>query len=170
MAVSRAGTPAEQTASAAISGETFSRASGVLTINQAAGNGNAQANVTVIGKSAAPVVHQSTTAAGVVNGRAEIGAFAFSGVTGIVQLNQSAGNGNTQQNVVIVTDSTLAAALAPHQSVAPSDSSGSSADAVTVDKTAFGNAKGIVQVSQIAGSSNRTANTFVLQIQGAAGH
>lgn len=102
-------------------------------------------------------------------GRTSIDDFAFSGASGILQVNQSAGAGNAQANVVRVSDSALSAAL-PQQNVPPGTSSSAGSNAISVSKTAFSNAKGIVQINQVAGSTNRTANTFVLQLPVNAGH
>jgi hypothetical protein len=154
---------------AVMNGNILTNVAGVLAVNQTAGNGNVQSNVAAIGKAGAPLVQQSTAAAASQTGRSSIGDFAFSGATGILQVNQSAGSGNAQANVVYVTDSTLSAAI-PQQNAPPGTAASNGANAISVSKTAFANAKGLVQVSQIAGTSNRTANTFVLQLPSVAGH
>jgi len=157
--------PAEN---AAINGNAVTNVTGVIAVNQTAGNGNVQSNVAVIGKSV-PVVKQSAALVQGETGRSSIGSFAFSGANGILQVNQSAGSGNAQANVVYVTDSVLSATV-PQQSVPPGAPASNGANAISVAKTAFSHAKGLVQVNQIAGTSNRTANTFVLQLPGLAGH
>lgn len=153
----------------AITGNVLANAAGVVRVNQTAGNGNVQANVAVIGNGGAPTVHQSTAMTQAETGRTSIDDFAFSGVNGILQINQSAGTGNAQANVVYVSDNALSAAL-PQQSVPTGAGAPSGANAVSIAKTAFANAKGLVQISQTAGTSNRTANTFVLQLPSVAGH
>lgn len=155
-----AATPAEV---AAIGGNTLTNVTGVAAVNQTAGNGNVQSNVAVIGKGAAPLVQQSATTAQGEIGHTSIGGFAFSGTIGILQVNQSAGAGNAQANVVYVTDSVLSAAI-PQQSVPSGAPVSNGANAINVSRTAFAHAQGLVQVSQVAGASNRTANTFVLQL------
>lgn len=154
---------------AIINGNTLTNATGVVAVNQTAGNGNVQSNVAVIGKAGAPLVQQSATALRGAAGTSSIADFAFAGATGILQVNQSAGSGNAQANVVYVTDSALSAAL-PNQSAPSGTPSSNGVNAVSVAKTAFANAKGLVQVSQVAGTSNRTANAFVLQLPSVAGH
>lgn len=157
------------TESAAISGIAVTNAGGVIAVNQTAGNGNMQANVAVIGDAPSPIRQRSATTVPTETGSTFINGFAFSGATGIVQLNQSAGAGNAQANVVYVGDSALSATI-PQQSVPAGAPSSNGANAISVSKTAFTHAQGIVQVNQTAGSSNCTANTFVLQLPSVAAH
>lgn len=162
-AAARADSATEQ---ATISGSAFRTGTGVIGVNQTSGNGNAQANVTAIGGAkTSSAVHQSVQAPSSESGSAAIDGFAFSGSAGIVQVNQSAGSGNAQANVVVVraSDSALADTL-PVQS-APALPASRQTNAVSISKTAFTGTKGIVQISQIAGSGNRTSSTFVLQYQ-----
>ncbi len=158
--------PAETTT---ITGNVLTNVTGVFAVNQTAGNGNVQSNVAVIGKGGAPSVHQSAVLAPSETGHVSIGDFAFSSVSGILQVNQSAGTGNAQANVVYVSDNALSAAV-PQQSTPTGAPASNGANLITVAKTAFVGARGIVQVSQVAGTSNCTANTFALQLPGVAGH
>jgi hypothetical protein len=160
--------PSPDLQSTTISGAVLSGATGAVSVNQTSGNGNAQANVVLLASHASPTIRQSAGAAMEQSGAARIEGFAFSGSTGILQINQSAGAANVQANVVLLGDGALSAALPQQTATAPSGKS--AANVVSVAKTAFTGARGIVQVSQAAGTANRTSNTFLLQVQGVAGH
>lgn len=108
-------------ASARIDGNAFSDSQGLLSINQAAGGGNAQTNLFVIGHGA--LVHADQRVAGLddaalaaVAGEQPIEATetsprlreaviaddAFRGSQGVVQVNQAAGIGNSSINAIVL--------------------------------------------------------------------
>jgi hypothetical protein len=99
-------------ASARIGGYAFANAAGLLSINQASGVANAQANRATLGVgSGAEVVTDSVLAAATSNAgpagggttqtrrqAVSIADTAFDGARGLVQVNQSAGSGNATAN------------------------------------------------------------------------
>ena len=157
---------------AVIAGQSFGGVAGAIRLNQAAGNGNAQANVTVISNGAGVKVRliQQTGATGTVNGRASI--LGFAGAVGAIQVNQSAGNGNAQGNLILLElgsgtseldDGTLRSMVSVQQTGGYAGPHGT--NVAGASPGAFSKASGIVQVDQVAGTGNSTANSFHLQIQ-----
>ncbi|MBI4753947.1 MAG: hypothetical protein HY778_00670 [Betaproteobacteria bacterium] len=99
------------TATATIADEAFARAAGLLSINQTSGAGNAQANHVAIGMGTDPETLAESQLSAVVSGstpagpgagtrvrEASVADTAFSGTRGLVQINQSAGSGNSTAN------------------------------------------------------------------------
>jgi hypothetical protein len=161
-----------------ITGNAFQGASGSIKVNETAGNGNAQANITVLSATPATVTLRQTVSTGISDtGNANITGNAFAGTVGAIQLNQSAGSGNAQGNVIVVqlgggasqlSDDALSQSVAsdpPHQGNDPPGG-----DTVTASGCAFHGSSGVVQINQVAGSSNRTMNSFQLQLQTGPGH
>ena len=152
---------------------------GNLMFNQAAGDGQQQANARAIasGRNAAAQtnVKQSTdlTANPLdINASASIGGSSFAGGQGVVGINQGAGSGNQQINALRIAsgapqgldDSALA-----QQSVTPANLSGaaepqSGGRVVSVDDAAFSNSRGVVQLNQSAGVGNRSINSLGIRI------
>lgn len=112
-------TPGDRTrsAQAGIDGGAFQGVQGVLSINQVAGSGNAQANLFVVDQGAMPAwVVDDTALAQAVGAppaegagtpptaarEARIDAGAFSGSTGVIQVNQGAGVGNAATNAIVL--------------------------------------------------------------------
>lgn len=98
---------------AVIDGSAFSHSSGAISVNQAAGMGNAQANAIAISvgipvKSVSDAALAQSATLPMLKGprgsrgipETSIGASAFNGARGIVQVNQSAGIGNATANAV----------------------------------------------------------------------
>jgi len=174
--------PAPSPNTATIAGNAFETVPGSLSINQAAGDANTQANVAsfVEGKGKIPDrLTQNVESPSNGGGAAFVHNNAFSDISGLVQLNQSAGSGNAQGNVAIVrtgvpaaalTDSALASAM-PSQIVTTSSSPGPNRvpNTVGTDASTF-HGKGVVQVNQTAGTGNATANGFLLQLQQGVPH
>ncbi|MDQ2697006.1 MAG: hypothetical protein M3Z21_16840 [Pseudomonadota bacterium] len=160
------------------------RVHGAISINLAAGDGNAQVNLTGIalnpeGVAAARVgIEQSTdlflvTPVDVAIARIDAGAFADA--AGLISLNQSSGAGNAQANAVAiamgvegeaVADIVLAETRVGVAAQPPQDEEEARppAHSATMDEAAFANAAGIIQVNQSAGTANATGNSFGLQI------
>lgn len=157
---------------------------GVVMINQAAGDGQQQANARAlaIGSSAGSQVTAAThvlqsneTLPGnpaTIDASASIGGSSFANSQGVVGINQGAGSGNQQINALHIAsglaqgldDSALA-----QQSVRPTNFSGatepqSGARMVSVDDSAFGNSRGVVQLNQSAGVGNRSINSLGIRI------
>ncbi|PMS19511.1 hypothetical protein C0Z18_14270 [Trinickia dabaoshanensis] len=162
---------------ATISSGAFTGSAGVMSVNEAAGLNNAQSNQAAI--VAAPVgaadigVAQSTAAnARVPSANAGIEAGAFSNVSGVVMVNQTAGAANLQRNSVVigagatgvesVSDSVLSAA-SPKQGRVDATAMAQGERAVHIGNDVLKNASGIAQINQTAGAGNTTANSFVLR-------
>ncbi|WP_298182713.1 adhesin [uncultured Pseudomonas sp.] len=157
---------------------------GVLMLNQASGDGQQQVNARAIAIGSGASAQASATItvqqgadnhpvnpAG-VKARASIDGSSFSNSRGVVGINQGAGSGNQQINAMRIVsglpqgldDSALA-----QQSVRPSSISGaaepqSGERIVSVDDSAFGNSRGVVQLNQSAGIGNRSINSLGIRI------
>ncbi|TWE06981.1 hypothetical protein FB481_10462 [Pseudomonas sp. AG1028] len=152
---------------------------GNLSVNQAAGDLQQQANVRVIsvggtGVSASTVrqsIDQLPAGSAAHNTQASIDGNAFSGGNGVVGVTQAAGVGNQQVNVLSVTllaapqsldDSVLA------QSVTRADESFSATPVgerrAQMSNEAFSGSRGVVQLNQSSGIGNRTANHLSIRV------
>ncbi|GAB3628220.1 hypothetical protein PTE30175_01952 [Pandoraea terrae] len=163
---------------AVINGDAARNASGRIAVNEAAGSSSAQSNQAVIATSSAVFgvigSRQSASIAGdVATASSTIGGAAFSGVTGLTQVNQSSGSGNLQHNaaaivvgavsgVEVVSDTALSGAISKGGPTGQGSTSVQIREA-SISPDAFRNASGIVQVNQSAGIGNVTANVFVLR-------
>jgi hypothetical protein len=147
-------------------------ARGSIQVNQTAGNGNLQANVNVIGATPSTVVlKQSPVVTAAEAGNAIFAGRAFANAFGTIQVNQSAGAGNAQGNVINVqsgsatiqlTDSAMAATTSsPRHADSDLPNTGST---VSASQGSFAGTGGIVQVNQTAGTANHTVNSFQLQL------
>jgi hypothetical protein len=153
-------------------------ANGAITVNEAAGLNNIQANqlTLTIGNTAAandnPSVQNASASARVTSARTTISGNAFSNTSGAVLVNQSAGAGNIQRNSVqlntaavgveTVSDSVLSAAVPKGGGLAQSNGVHDVREA-TISNEAFKNVNGVVQINQTAGAGNATANSFELR-------
>jgi hypothetical protein len=165
-----------------ISAAALSGSTGRIAVNTAAGNGSTQANIaavsvggtltsSMIGSDQQVSIPSTITRSGA---RSEIGADAFRGASGLISVNQSSGNGNTQANLAAIAAGQIpeisieqlahvgAAPPAAQQAVGNAGAT-PGRNAVIAD-SAFAGARGIVQVNQLAGSGNSTANVFALSI------
>ena len=98
--------------SVTLDGRAFAGAVGLLRINQSAGLANTQANVTLIAVGTVSDARLDSVATGTTaplaryapnRDRITFGRGAFVGASGIVQINQSAGDGNTSRNTFALT-------------------------------------------------------------------
>lgn len=157
---------------------------GNIAVNNSAGAGNAQANIAVIGvgaESAGAAIRSRQVAARSTNGAigeghasAEIGSNAFRNASGIIAVNQSSGAGNAQSNLIAIAVGPFAEVPIDQLGSVNAAEDGSSLGASRSDSgrtrrsaiadSAFAGASGIVQVNQLAGSGNTTANVFALSI------
>jgi len=152
---------------------------GALTVNQAAGLNNAQANSALIANGGSVTLGTSSTnQAAVVTSTtgaasAAIQGNAFSGTSGLVQVNQASGAGNLQRNATVivmgdatgvasVSDTALSAAISKG-GPAGHDNLNDQFRTASISGDAFRGASGVVQVNQSAGIGNVTANVFVLR-------
>ncbi len=165
----------------AISGNALSGIHGATMLNMAAGIGNQQANSASISL-ATPGKSRSMTAKTPKNIRLSVGnadqessilGNAFSGATGIIDVNQAAGNGNLESNqtsifagaATPVTSQILARNTGSMPEMADrSPHSPSGTHEARISATAFRGADGVAQVNQISGSGNMSANRFSLGI------
>ena len=167
-----------------IEGNVGSQATGVIGMNMAAGDFNVQANMASValsvqrGKGIAQInSFQSASANG---GNAPdvstvgIHDNAFANVRGMVSINQASGVANVQANGVAlavgvnakaVAETDLAQVASPAGITPAVTNAGRGIRQITVDDTAFRNARGLIQVNQSAGVGNATANSFSLRFQ-----
>jgi len=163
--------------STSIMQDTFVDGRGILSVNQASGNINNQANVRVLaftdGEGVLYDLSLATSARSIKNTVIVYGgeredriSNSFGGAVGIVGVNQSAGSLNQQVNVVVLG---IGVALGPDvvalgdaalgETIADNGASGSSnrADIITDSFTGF---RGIAQVNQSSGDLNVLGNTL----------
>lgn len=152
---------------------------GALGVNQAAGVNNAQANSGVIANGGGLTAGASstnqqalvTTTTGAAS--AAIQGNAFSGTSGLTQVNQASGAGNLQRNATVivtgdasgvasVSDTALSAAISKG-GPAGRDNLNDQFRTASISGDAFRGASGVVQVNQSVGIGNVTANVFVLR-------
>lgn len=157
-----------------IGGNALQNASGSISVNIAAGNENAQANVTAIGNApqhSHPPVTQDIRASATApsSGSAIISGQALSGASGRIAVNQVSGVANAEANVASIkfgdpVGQDQLASVTPQQ---PSPTSGTilqGTNGVSIAGTALTGTSGLVQVTQVAGSGNSAANTFALRM------
>ncbi|MBV4531543.1 adhesin [Pseudomonas sp. SWRI107] len=155
------------------------RYQGVLSVNQAAGDGQQQANARAIAlghdASATTQIRQQahTQADASMAAGATIQGSAFSGGNGILGVNQSAGAGNQQANAVRLSVSaqplSLDDSVLMQQNVALINNSGATDTPagyrqVSTSDQAFTGSRGVIQLNQSAGVGNRTANTLSVRV------
>lgn len=176
-----AGAAAQSTSHSAIQDSALAGASGHVAVNNSAGTGNAQANMAVIGigteHASAAVRSRQHTRHGERSSGTQVAAIeggAFRGASGIVTVNQASGSGNAQANLVAIAAGALSevsidqlGSVSAGQETQPAAASREQRAAIS--DSAFAGANGIVQVNQLAGSGNNTANVFALSI-GASPH
>lgn len=162
---------------------------GRLAVNQAAGTGNVQANLAALavaspqGLGLSGVDARQTAASGDATRdlSAAITAGAFGSTRGLLSINQAAGSGNAQANLLSIAqgnglsdvapaglDDTVLAAVtgAPLAPASTLDPSG--LRHVEIADAAFQGSQGVVQVNQTAGVGNQSSNAVVLQLPGGA--
>lgn len=170
---------------ARIDGHALAGANGAIAVNQAAGDLNVQANLRGIAKgdradvatNARQLQQGNRVLSGPLRATAFIGGDALAGASGIASINQASGIANTTLNVVSATlarqgiretdDTALAAegsALAGGR-----DDTGRGVATGTrsagVASTALRGFDGVLQLNQIAGNGNDTANVLGLVVQ-----
>ena len=169
-----------------IDGRTLAGADGAITVNMAAGDLNQQANLMGIANGNAHItvdarqqqsnnLSLSDTA---MDASATLGGQALNGASGVASINQASGNGNATLNVVTATlaqqgiRETNDEALAASGALASAGgqgavNSGRSAGTrrVAVEASALQGFDGVLQLNQIAGSGNATANQLSISVQ-----
>lgn len=153
---------------------------GRIGVNMAAGDQNAQINAAALAVSYGQGAHATldleqnvrlTEAEWAHDSTSTITENAFSNVTGVISVNQVSGLGNAQVNAVAIglgiegeaiTEIGLASATTGYNAeLAPIDTGHREA---RIDDKAFDGSSGLIQVNQLAGSGNATANSFHLNI------
>lgn len=156
---------------------------GRIAVNQAAGAGNAQANLAAfahaqngIGLADTYSRQRATPAQRAAAASATIDGSAFDGTSGALSLNQAAGSSNLQLNTVAIGAGGFQlthaddAALAEETAVAGTSTEGTATATperrALIDMDAFRGSQGVVQVNQTAGVGNLSTNAIVLQLPG----
>lgn len=165
-----------------ISGNAFSDSRGVIGVNMAAGDENAQVNARaiVIGEGS-PVladlniqqrIHNKLTLGSPSYNLDYIGDDAFAGSAGIISVNQTAGSGTAQANFVSIgIGGGNAVQASPEQLLMSYGRMEGSLEGYEgrrsdiIDGNAFSGSHGLVQVNQSAGSANRVFNTVAIQFK-----
>ncbi|MGE8391937.1 adhesin [Pseudomonas sp. BIGb0427] len=152
---------------------------GNLTVNQAAGDQQQQANARAIavghGASASTQIRQRlrTTVDPSIDAQSNIQGNSFSHGSGALGVNQSAGASNQQANAMRISISSgpqsIDDSVLMQQNVALLNSSDSADSApgfrqVTTSDQAFTGSRGVIQLNQSAGVGNRTANTLSIRV------
>ncbi|MDA5342910.1 hypothetical protein [Stenotrophomonas maltophilia] len=170
---------------ARIEGRALAGASGAIAVNQAAGDFNLQANLRGIARaeradvaiSAQQLQNGNRVLSAPLHAAAHIGGEALAGASGIASINQASGSANTTLNVVRATlarqgiRETDDTALAAEGSALAGGRDGVDRGAATgtrsagVASTALRGFDGVLQLNQIAGSGNDTANVLGLVVQ-----
>lgn len=168
-----------------IDGRALSNTSGVIAVNQAAGDLNLQANVSsmAVGEKADASVsanqfQRNNTFDVPLHASAVLGGQALNGSSGMASINQVSGSGNAEVNSVVAAlaqqgiRETTEEALASTGSVASAGGQESSRDVMSpgtrkvgVEATALLGFDGILQLNQIAGSGNTTGNQLAISVQ-----
>ncbi|TLP64990.1 MULTISPECIES: adhesin [Pseudomonas] len=155
------------------------RYQGVMSVNQAAGDQQQQANARAIAlgheASANTQIRQHTQASAdpSMGAAANIQGDAFSRGNGILGVNQSAGAGNQQANAVRLSVSAQPLSLDDSVLLQQNVTLISNSDAtdtstgyrqVSTSDQAFTGSRGVIQLNQSAGVGNRTANTLSVRV------
>ncbi len=161
----------------------YAGAVGATAVNLAAGNVIEQANVAAIalGQGTVAIASASVTQA-IVGNSFTIGDNAsasidgaFNGANGLVAVNQAAGGGILQANIVAIAlgiDGVAIAAVELAQvngdaGLAGDNAGGNGGGGVTrISADSFANAAGVIQVNQAAGALHTTSNRFALTVSG----
>ncbi|BCL76480.1 hypothetical protein JHS3_22160 [Jeongeupia sp. HS-3] len=180
--------PLAAAADVAVITNTGANGQGVLSINQAAGNVNAAANLrsltmnsdgAAMAQAVGTVVNVAVQAGGGGNvPQARIEGTSFSGFNGVLGINQQAGQQNAVGNTLAIAVGTTAQASAGLIVVRGADDallSGQGGQAAleqlaapglpqtSIDPAAFRGGRGVVQVNQVAGNGNVAGNALAVQ-------
>ena len=152
---------------------------GNLSVNQAAGDQQQQANARAIaaghGASATTQIRQRlrTHVDPAIDAQSSIKGDSFSHGNGVLGVNQSAGASNQQANALRISTSeqpqSIDDSVLMQQKVAliknsdPTDSAPGYRQVTTSDQ-AFTGSRGVIQLNQSAGVGNRTANTLSVRV------
>jgi hypothetical protein len=155
---------------------------GRTAINQAAGAGNAQANLAALAYAQEGIamadthsLQGATPAQRAAAASAVIEGSAFNDTSGALSLNQAAGASNLQLNTIAIGTGGWLLANADDAALAETAGAGTSTEGTAtaspdrralIDIGAFRGSQGVVQVNQTAGVGNLSTNAIVLQLPG----
>ncbi len=163
-----------------ISGKAARGQSGQMGVNMAAGDNNLQLNAAALaisagqGARATLDLRQNVDISGADlthNSVSTISDSAFSHSSGTLSINQVSGLGNAQINSIAiglgldghaVTDTQLSSSVTGYSAELAPDDAGHRE--VRIEDKAFKGSSGLVQVNQLAGTGNATANSFQLRV------
>ncbi len=166
-----------------IDGNALAGSNGSIKVNQAAGDLNLQANLHSMasGRHADAGVRVGQQQHGNVfntplQASASIGGNALAGASGIASINQASGGGNTALNAVSATlaaqgireasdDAMASSAALASAGEQPVASDPRATRRVGVEASAMRGFDGVLQLNQIAGSGNATANSLSISVQ-----
>lgn len=165
----------------------LSNSTGAIGLNMATGDGNAQLNAgalaVTVGQgvsslvSAQQSVQLNEIAASTLQ-RSTIATGALANVAGLVSVNQASGESNAQANGFaiglglegqVLAEADLAAEVTGNLSYqAAGEGDVERSLEARIENGAFRAAKGLVQINQLAGAGNKTANKFALEVSPSA--
>lgn len=170
-----------------LDGRALSGADGAMVVNMAAGDLNLQANLLGIASGENAQVNidarqrlagNRVRADGALEASASIGGQALNGASGVAMINQASGIGNATLNIVTATlaqqgiRETNDEALAASGAIASAGGQGTArrggsagTRSVAVEDTALQGFDGVLQLNQIAGTGNTTANQLGISVQ-----
>lgn len=172
--------PSSYLAQSMVDGNVLNSANGNIAVNLAAGDENMQLNAASLATSfGSGIAHAGVCGFQLTekNGSSPdaamctIGGEAFANVSGLIAVNQASGQGNAQANgvaiaigVEAVAENVLGAIVTGHEPVVADEKNGAPLRHASVDESAFKGARGVVQLNQLAGSGNATANSFAVRV------
>ncbi len=166
-----------------ISERALSGATGMIGVNMAAGDNNAQANIRAIvvgGEATADAASEQRASGSAPNlpslQQDIITGGAFSGAVGVIGVNQSAGFGNTQGNLLAIG---LGGEALPASSSDLQSTRSTTAEPVPaaqgvrsdiIGGQAFAGSQGVIQVNQSAGNTNQVTNAMGINVRSMSIH
>lgn len=167
-----------------IGGSAGAQSQGVILANMAAGTANEQTNSVALANDGqqeiAPVAQNAGKAVVHLTNStsiASISSGAFQGASGVLGINQAAGESNSESNqftlatgivgtpVTPVPNSLLASSTAGPVNVDKLSAASGNKEALSISSSAFEGAHGVALVTQVAGSGNHLSNSFALNVQ-----
>lgn len=166
-----------------IDSRVFANSTGAIGLNMAAGDGNAQLNAgalaVAVGQGVASLVTarqnvQLNEIAASTLQRSTIATGALANVSGLVSVNQVSGESNAQANGFaiglglegqVLAEADLAAEVTGNLTYQETGEGAAERSLeARIENGAFRAAKGLVQINQLAGAGNKTANKFALEV------
>jgi len=165
----------------------LANSTGAIGLNMAAGDGNAQLNAgalaITVGQGVSSLVStqqsvQLNEIAASTLQRSTIATGALANVAGLISVNQVSGESNAQANGFaiglgldgqVLAEADLAAEVTGNLTYQEAAEGGAERSLeARIENGAFQSAKGLVQINQLAGAGNKTANKFALEVSPSA--